>query len=371
MMRRMIPSPGLALAVALIGSVILPGAVISVRAEETTVISYDNLRDLLIAGNLDLQNDTDSYTTNLANYTQMVETLRTEQSYMQLLAKQYEDDEETAAEYKSSASSLSQAAEQLTKQITNMTRRNSTTVSVEKTIDGYEMTAQAQLVSYWQMSNNAAAKEKSVEAAQSTYDVTVRKQEAGAATAADVLSAADSLAQEKNQLSSYRQQTNTLRNSLFQLLGLTDDGTISIETVPAPDLEAIAAIDFETDSQKAVNNNSSVQSVRHNSATSMGAIERKANSETEAVGTVQASISDTYQQLLAQCSTYQAALEAFESSQITYNSLQLKQQAGMLSEADYLQGVADYLSAYADKESASMNLVQAYQSYLWEVKGVG
>ena len=51
-------------------------------------------------------------------------------------------------------------------------------------------------------------------------------------------------------------------------------------------------------------------------------------------------------------------------------SQQKKQQAGMLSQSDYLQGVADYYSALDAKESAVIQLNQAWESYSWTVKGV-
>ena len=42
----------------------------------------------------------------------------------------------------------------------------------------------------------------------------------------------------------------------------------------------------------------------------------------------------------------------------------------MLSQSDYLQGVADYYSALDAKESAVIQLNQAWESYSWTVKGV-
>lgn len=88
------------------------------------------------------------------------------------------------------------------------------------------------------------------------------------------------------------------------------------------------------------------------------------------MGSAEADITDSYQQLLAKRAEYQAALEAYESQLLAYQSLQRKQQAGMLNEAGYLQGEAEYLEALAKKETATMTLTQAYQSYLWEVKGI-
>jgi outer membrane protein TolC len=111
--------------------------------------------------------------------------------------------------------------------------------------------------------------------------------------------------------------------------------------------------------------------VRHSNAASTAQIEAKETSETAAVGTQTASFTDTYQQLLAERTSYEAAMDAYASAEISYNTLQLKKKAGMLSEADYLTGEASYLEALAQKETASMNLYQAYQDYQWELIGLG
>jgi hypothetical protein len=184
------------------------------------------------------------------------------------------------------------------------------------------------------------------------------------------MNASDQMQQQENLLESYRQQAATLRFELLSTLGITDSADVTIGSVPELDLSLIDAIDFESDLNTAINNNSSVKSVRHNKAGSYSEIDNKATSEMVAVGNQTASFTDLYQQLLAQRTTYEAALDAFASAEITYNTLQLKKQAGMLSEADYLTGEASYLEALAQKETASMNLYQAYQDYLWEVKGI-
>ena len=50
--------------------------------------------------------------------------------------------------------------------------------------------------------------------------------------------------------------------------------------------------------------------------------------------------------------------------------LQRKQQAGLLTSTEYLEGQAAYLEKKAAKETASMNLAAAYESYCWDVKGI-
>lgn len=342
-------------------------------AEETAAatVEYDNLSQLLIDGNVDLQDANNTYNSNKENYLEMMQTLRDEQAYMKLMAEKYKDsDDEAYATYKANANALGQSASQISKRIEALNRKSST-LSVTKNIDAYTLTAQTQMNSYNQMILNVAAKEKSVAAAESVYQATLRKQSGGAATEADVMAAADDLLQQQNLLSSYRQQADLLRFNLLSLLGITDGEDVTIGTIPEPDLDAIDAIDFEYDCQKAVSNNSSVKSARHSNAGTYTEIEQKAKNVAEAEGTAQAEITDTYQQLLASRARYAAACDAYESSSITYNSLQLKKQAGMVNDADYLQGEADWLEALASYQSASMDLFQAYENYCWAVKGIG
>lgn len=134
-------------------------------------------------------------------------------------------------------------------------------------------------------------------------------------------------------------------------------------------MAAIDAIDFETDKQKAINNSSNVQNVRHANASSTTEINNRFQLVAEAEGSEEASITAAYESLLASRSQYLAALSSYQGAELVYQSLERKQQAGMLSNTEYLQGIADYYAKKADKEIASMNLVQAYESYCWEVKG--
>ena len=186
-----------------------------------------------------------------------------------------------------------------------------------------------------------------------------------------MLTALDRLEQEQNLLRSYEQQMASLRFSLLSMLGLEDNGQVTIGTIPEPDLAAIDAIDFQTDLQKAIGNSASVQSARHANAGTTAQIQEKFKTVAQAEGSAQADITASYEQLMAQKLTYQAAQEAYQGKLLEYQSLQRKRQAGMVGEADYLQGEADYLEALAAKETASMSLYQAYESYRWEVKGVG
>lgn len=336
--------------------------------EAVGTVTYEALETLLLSGNLDLKTRTDSLTSTKKDYQELLETLRNEQDYMKFLAKASDEDSEEEAMYEQSANMLAQSAKRVSSQLKRLNSRSSA-ASLQSAVDTYLVTAQSRYKSYKKMQLNLAAKEKSTEAAERVWQETVKKQSAGLAASADVMQAADRYEQQKNTLFSYQQQEQEQRRQLLTFLGISDL-TISILEVPKPDLAAIDAIDFETDRQKAINNNSSVQSERHAKAGTSYEIERKAVTVAAAEGSAEASIVDAYQQLLAQRSTYQAALDAYESARISWNSAKLKQQAGMLDATAWLEAEASWLQAVADHESASMELLQAYEDYQWEVKGL-
>lgn len=337
-------------------------------AASVTSVDYENLEQL-VQNNRNLKNALETYTNNRSTYESMLKTLEDERDYMKLMQEKYEDDAEAKATYKQNASMLSQSISQITKQLD---AQESTTqiTSRKKTIDGYVLTAQSLMRTYNQMNSKAEAEEKNYQAAQSSYQAVLKKQSAGMATAADVMAAADTMNSAKNRYESYRQQAANARFNLLSALELDTSAAITIGTVPLPDLLAIDAVDFNTDVEKAVSNSASVQNVRHQSAGTATKISVKSDQESQAEGTVRSQMQSLYDQLKAAKIQYEGAENAYQSAAIAYASLQKKQQAGMLSQTDYLQGVATYYSALDAKETAVINLNQAWETYNWTVKGV-
>lgn len=337
-------------------------------AASVTSVDYENLEQL-VQNNRNLKNALETYTNNRSTYESMLKTLEDERDYMKLMQEKYEDDAEAKATYKQNASMLSQSISQIKKQLD---AQESTTqiTSRKKTIDGYVLTAQSLMRTYNQMNSKAEAEEKNYQAAQSSYQAVLKKQSAGMATAADVMAAADTMNSAKNRYESYRQQAANARFNLLSALELDTSAAITIGTVPLPDLSAIDAVDFNTDVEKAVSNSASVQNVRHQSAGTATKISVKSDQESQAEGTVRSQMQSLYDQLKAAKIQYEGAENAYQSAAIAYASLQKKQQAGMLSQTDYLQGVATYYSALDAKETAVINLNQAWETYNWTVKGV-
>ena len=334
----------------------------------SVVIEYTNL-DQLVLNNQDLKSETENYDTTVANYKSLLESLEEERDYMKFLAEKYEDNTDAEKSYASNASILSSTISQINKRLSAQYRKSGT-ISVEKSVDSYTLTAQTLMNTYNQMALNVTVKEKTVQSAEASYQAMANKQSSGLATAAEVLAASDTLSQEKNLLSSYRQQADQARFDLLSTLGIKDSSLVSIGEIPDPDLSVIDAIDFETDQETSVNNASAVQSARHSGSGTYVEQEIKSKTEAEAEGNARSSIQAAYQEISSARLNYQAALDSFESASIIYQSLQQKQQAGMLTQAEYLNGEAEYLQALSNKETASMSLYQAWETYTWEVKGV-
>ena len=333
-----------------------------------TCVDYNNLEQL-VQNNRNLKNALDNYTSNKETYENMLKTLEDERDYMKFMQEKYEDDAEAKATYKMNASMLNMSISQITKQLESQESKTQTT-SRQKTIDSYVLTAQSLMRTYNQMNTKAQAEEKNYQAAQSSYQAAMKKQSAGMATAADVMAASDTMQSAKNRYESYRQQASNARFNLLSALGLDTCVGIAIGSVPLPDLAAIEAVDFNSDMEQAIGNSSSVQNARHQSAGTATEISVKSDQESQAEGTVRSRMQSLYDQLKAAKLQYDGAEAAYHSASITYASLQKKQQAGMLSQSDYLQGVVDYYSALDAKETAVVNLNQAWETYNWTVKGV-
>ncbi|MEW4413468.1 TolC family protein [Clostridium sp. AN503] len=336
--------------------------------EEAVVIEYGNLSQLVM-NNQDLQSETENYNTTIENYQSLLKSLEEERDYMKFLAEKYEDDADAEGSYKSNAAILNNSISQINRRLSAQYRKSGT-ISVEKIVDSYTITAQTLMNTYNQMALNVDVKEKAVEAAKAAYEAAVNSQASGMATASEVLEASDSLARERNLLEAYRQQETQARFDLLSTLGIEDSGQVTVGKIPEPDLEAIGAIDFESDRETAVNNNKTVQNARHANAGTYTEQARKAGTEAEAEGNARASIQAAWQEIQSSMLSYEAALDSFESASMIYQSLLRRNQEGMLTRAEFLEGEAAYLQAGADKETASMNLYQAWETYRWEVKGV-
>lgn len=327
-------------------------------------IEYDNLRELLLEGNSDLKYSSSLTTVKDLDY--QLKVLREEAQSLAANGRIYSDDTEASSEYRSSAAVLTRTIDQLEKQLEKQT---SDTSSINSSADSLTMSAQSIMISYLQMQENADAMQKQAEAAEVKYNNALTRQEAGAATDSEVSEAHTNMISAQSQALSYKQQAAELRSSLLDLLGITDGADVTIASLPDPDIAAIEAINSETDKQLAVDNDSTVKSVRHGKGTSSANMAIKDSNEEAAVGNAEANYDEAYLAVRNGLEEYYAARKGYAVAEQNYQSLQRKKAAGMLTRADELTGEASYISSKAQYETAKMSLTAAYENYKWMLKG--
>lgn len=338
-------------------------------SSSVSVVEYDDLRELLKAGNFDLKQTIEDQDSSTAPYEEMRDILKAEQKEMEDMAEAYEDDGDTEMQefYEERAEQLKTAASQVGAQLRNMNSA-SQTKSYEKQVDSLLVTAQTLMSSYNQMALQIEAQEKQAAASSASYEETVKRQAAGLVKSEEVDQAKNTLTSQENTLASLREQAAELKENLLTLLGLSGQD-VEIGKVPEPDLEAIAAIDLEADKLIAVSNDKTYVSEINSKVTGTDAKTLKSERVENARAEELIDITSTYEELLNQQMKYEAAKKAFEAADLDYQALLRKKQAGMLSTAAYLEGEAEYASAKASMETAAMNLKQAHETYLWEVRG--
>ena len=335
-----------------------------IKAYAATTVEYDKLRELISEGNSDIKNS-DSLS-NIKNIEHQLEVLKSETQSLAANSRIYADDTETSSQYKSSANILNRSITQLEKQLTNQTKESS---SLNKSIDTLTMSAQAAMISYLQMQENADASEKKAEAVKVKYDNALTRQAAGAATEAEVLEARTDMVSAEAQSLSYKQQAQSLRSAFLDMLGISDSSDVVIAKLSEPDTAAIEAIDPDTDKTNAVNNDSTVKSVRHQSSSSSASKDIKDMSEEQAVGNAEASYDEAYTLLKTSLEEYNAAKKGLTVAENNYAALGRKKTAGMLTKAAELEGEAEYIQSKAQYETAAMSLTSAYENYKWMMKG--
>ena len=326
---------------------------------------------MIKAGNFSYLQSQDSQNRQSAPYEKMHETLKEEYNYLKKMADSYKDDGDVEMQtlYENNAKNIRTSMAQVQSTINSMNSASQEKI-MEDLADTLTASAQNLMNSYNQMAANVAAEEKSMEAAQNSYDAAVKKRSAGLIKDAELESEKSSLEQQQNSLASLKEQQSELKESLLTMLGLSGRTDVEIGTVPDPDMTAIRAVSVENDLQTAISNDPTWVSEMKSKVTGTDNRELKKKRIREAEQNAEISLRSAYENLQNALSQYEAAESAYSAAKQEWDTIQKKQAAGMLSKNAYLSGEASWLSGEAAMNTAKLNLVSAYESYVWQVAGV-
>ncbi len=363
----------------LTASIVSNGGMTALAAENTensqsavTTIEYGDLREWIKKGNFSYLQSAEAQSLQSAPYEKMHETLKTEYEELMKMADSYKDDGDTdmQALYESNAKSIRRSMAQVQSTINRM-NSSGQEKNMEDMADTLTASAQNLMYSYNQMKENVAAEEKSLEALQADYDAACKKRAAGLIKDTELETKAGELEKKKNSLASMKEQQRQRKEELLTLLGLSGQENVKIGTVPEPDLEAIRAVSVENDLETAISNDPTWASEMLSKVKGTDNRELKKERIREAAENAEINLRAAYEDLQNTLSKYEAAQSSFSAAQQEWDTVCKKQSAGMLSKNGYLTGEAGWLSGKAALNTAKLELASAYQTYLWQVQGVG
>lgn len=231
--------------------------------------------------------------------------------------------------------------------------------------------AQSLMISYQSLINEKEYTEKTLELYQAQYGDAQTRLSAGLGTAQEVMSAYTSQLSAELSLASLDADIASVYQSLCHLLGVDENGSMSVAEVPAPDLEKISQMDLTADTASAISNNLDIISERDSStdgSTTDG--ERKSRTIDELKSQVTIEMQNLYQEVLDANISFDAARTGLDSARITWENAQKKYSMGMLSRTDYLQEQSSYIQKEFAFQTAELSLFQAMENYYWGVNGV-
>ena len=214
--------------------------------------------------------------------------------------------------------------------------------------------------------------QKNLDLLNETIESVRTQQSLGLATEVDVLSAEENV---RNANKAILDTKNTIENNqkqLFITLGWKHDDRPEIGELPEPDLERVAAMNPAVDKEQAVENSYTMKINKRKlenakSSDTKETLEKTIREDTQSIG---ASVTSSYQNVLASKATMDLRQAQAELQEKTLQTVERRYQLGMVGKLDYLNTKYAYDSAVIQAQTAKYNLLQAIQSYDWVLNGL-
>lgn len=234
------------------------------------------------------------------------------------------------------------------------------------------MQAQEQMISYYSQLYSLESLEENVNTARTSLASEEIKLAAGTTTESNVLSARQALSQAETSYQSAQSSLNTARENLLLMLGWSYGADVEIGELPEPDIEAIEAIDLESDIAAAIENNYALQITNYQleNARSSSVVETLTQTKKNSSQAISNSVSSAYSSLLLAVSNYEQAKETYEIQQSAVDTAGRQMQAGTITQNSYASIEAAYHQAEVTVRTTKLALLTALVDYQWEVNGL-
>lgn len=232
--------------------------------------------------------------------------------------------------------------------------------------------AQSLMIAYENICVQKETLLSAIELAEAGLQTTERLAAVGMGTQSDVDSIRQSVSSAKSGLITLEANEVNLRQQLCNMLGWAYDASPEIPAIPSVDLSRIDAMNLETDTKTALENNFTLKYNRLSESTltsgsvQMENLKRTIKAEEAEIAT---SMTKLYSAVLQARNEYFNAQATEESEQANLATAERQYALGMLSKMEYMQAQNTYQSAKTNVRVAELNLLQAIETYEWAVKG--
>ena len=344
------------------------------QAETLTddVLEYGELQAMIRNYNPTMEEAWSSYNETLQEYADAREQLKFEQWGAYADKKDAKDSGDTEQySYYSSEEEIYRSAASTYYTMYDSMQSASSTSSMRQTERQLTAAAQSLMISYETMRLEADTARKMLELYEKEYDLALAGVQAGTATEADLLEAQDHVLTAQSSLASAQSAMESVYDSLCLTVGQDTDGSLTIASIPEADESRISAMNLETDTQKAIGNNTTLINERHTSAESSTAgSENKKRSVAESEEKLTIKMKQLYQDVLQKKEERDAAKTAYENAGLQKQAADAKYRAGMISQTEYLSAEMEYIGQTASYRAADLAFEQAMDTYDWAVLGL-
>lgn len=336
------------------------------------VVEYGELAELIHYFNPTIQNMDISKQDSLNDYTKALEELEAERDDVRRKKHDAKDDGdmEDYQDYLIQEKTYTMAISSYNKMIerTNSKSSNSSRRQLEQQLTS---AVQSLVIAYDNMSQQLETLKQLERVYQKQAELAEVKLSAGSATQADVLAAQNQVLEARTSIGSLENSLKQIYDNICQMTGQPQDGSVQIAQVPSEDGSRLAAMDLESDTETAINNNQTIRNYRSSlstASTSAQAYKDRTLSSTEE--NLRINMSGLYDSVWQAKDALDAAQTGYQKAQKEWELAQTQYSLGMLSEDMYLAKELSYLQQKASWKQADLALVEAVETYQWAVSGV-
>lgn len=336
------------------------------------LIEYGELADLIHEYNVTVQNNQQEYNEFIKDYGHTNE--ENAQAYRDLA-----DDLSDSISGEDDASSMVSDL-QLELQIKQLLEQADDAVDDSKVYyltyamaeDNLVVSAQSSMITYRKQLLELENAKDQLEILNTRYQLAQTQLEAGTATEMDVLTAKESLLSCQSTVENLESSLENTRQKLIVMLGWSHGDNPEIGDLPEVTEEQIAAIDLAADKEKALETNYTllINKRKFENADDNSTQETLSNTIKNNEGQIKNSVGSAYSSLVSSNLAFTQAKSELALEQKNTALAAQKRSAGMITDSQYQEQASTLKSKENSEKTAAMDLLQAYETYQWNVNGL-